>query len=88
MISDLEQRRDAVLAELDRLASELAGTATEHRPPPGEHGEDAEPEADADDEDEPGSDEPEPEPEADGPATEERLAQETQETAVLSRDAD
>lgn len=34
VISDLEQRRDAVLAELDRLASGIAGTATEHRPPP------------------------------------------------------
>ena len=34
LISDLEQRRDAVLAELDRLASGIAGTATEHRPEP------------------------------------------------------
>jgi DivIVA domain-containing protein len=33
LISDLEQRRDAVLAELDRLASGIAGTATQHRPP-------------------------------------------------------
>jgi DivIVA domain-containing protein len=33
VISDLEQRRDAVLAELDRLASGIAGTATEHRGP-------------------------------------------------------
>ena len=32
LISDLEQRRDAVLAELERLASGIAGTATEHRP--------------------------------------------------------
>jgi DivIVA domain-containing protein len=32
LITDLEQRRDAVLAELDRLASGIAGTATEHRP--------------------------------------------------------
>ena len=32
LIGDLEQRRDAVLAELDRLASGIAGTATEHRP--------------------------------------------------------
>lgn len=32
LISDLEQRRDAVLAELDRLASGIAGTATQHRP--------------------------------------------------------
>ena len=32
VISDLEQRRDAVLAELDRLASGIAGTATQHRP--------------------------------------------------------
>jgi DivIVA domain-containing protein len=31
VIGDLEQRRDAVLAELDRLASGIAGTATEHR---------------------------------------------------------
>ena len=30
MITDLEQRRDAVLAELERLASGIAGTATEH----------------------------------------------------------
>src|SRR5258705_391133 len=33
VISDLEQRRDAVLAELERLASGIAGTATEHRGP-------------------------------------------------------
>jgi DivIVA domain-containing protein len=33
VISDLEQRRDAVLAELERLASGIAGTATEHRSP-------------------------------------------------------
>jgi DivIVA domain-containing protein len=33
VISDLEKRRDAVLAELDRLASGIAGTATEHRGP-------------------------------------------------------
>jgi DivIVA domain-containing protein len=33
VISDLEQRRDAVLAELERLASGITGTATEHRPP-------------------------------------------------------
>ena len=32
LIADLEQRRDAVLAELDRLASGIAGTATQHRP--------------------------------------------------------
>jgi DivIVA domain-containing protein len=32
LITDLEQRRDAVLAELDRLASGITGTATEHRP--------------------------------------------------------
>ena len=32
LIGDLEQRRDAVLAELERLASGIAGTATEHRP--------------------------------------------------------
>lgn len=31
VISDLEQRRDAVLNELEKLASGLAGTATEHR---------------------------------------------------------
>jgi DivIVA domain-containing protein len=31
VIGDLEQRRDAVLAELDRLASGITGTATEHR---------------------------------------------------------
>jgi DivIVA domain-containing protein len=33
VITDLEQRRDAVLAELERLASGLVGTATEHRAP-------------------------------------------------------
>ncbi len=33
LISDLEQRRDAVLGELERLASGIAGTATEHRGP-------------------------------------------------------
>ncbi len=32
LISDLEERREAVLAELERLASGIAGTATEHRP--------------------------------------------------------
>lgn len=85
VISDLEQRRDAVLAELDRLASGIAGTATEHRPVAGG---DAEPEAGADDD--AGDDAPAEaeEPEADGPSTEERLAQETQETAILARDAD
>ena len=31
VIADLEKRRDAVLAELERLASGIAGTATEHR---------------------------------------------------------
>ena len=31
-IGDLEQRRDAVLAEMERLSSQLVGTATEHRP--------------------------------------------------------
>jgi DivIVA domain-containing protein len=31
VISDLTERRDAVLAELDRLASGIAGTATQHR---------------------------------------------------------
>jgi DivIVA domain-containing protein len=31
VISDLEERRDAVLNELEKLASGLAGTATEHR---------------------------------------------------------
>ena len=36
VISDLEQRRDAVLAELERLASGIAGTATEHRTAPPE----------------------------------------------------
>jgi DivIVA domain-containing protein len=36
LISDLEQRREAVLAELERLASGIAGTATEHRPLKGE----------------------------------------------------
>lgn len=32
-IGDLEARRDAVLAELDRLASGIAGAATRHRDP-------------------------------------------------------
>jgi DivIVA domain-containing protein len=32
VISDLEDRRDAVVAELERLASEVSGTATLHRP--------------------------------------------------------
>ena len=32
VISDLEARRDAVVSELERLASEVAGTATLHRP--------------------------------------------------------
>lgn len=32
-ITDLEERRDAVLAELDRLASGIAGAATQHRGP-------------------------------------------------------
>lgn len=31
VIGDLEQRRDAVLAELDRLASGITGTASQHR---------------------------------------------------------
>ncbi len=35
VIGDLEQRRDAVLAELERLATGLVGTATEHRGPDG-----------------------------------------------------
>jgi DivIVA domain-containing protein len=34
VISDLEERRDAVLSELERLASGLAGTATQHRGSP------------------------------------------------------
>lgn len=44
-IADLEQRRDQVLAELDRLASGIAGAATQHRgpgaqpsPDPADHG--------------------------------------------------
>jgi DivIVA domain-containing protein len=36
VIGDLEKRRDAVLAELERLASGLVGTATEHRGPDAE----------------------------------------------------
>ena len=32
LISDLEERREAVLAELERLATDVAGTATQHRP--------------------------------------------------------
>jgi DivIVA domain-containing protein len=50
VISDLEQRRDAVLAELDRLASGIAGTATQHRPH-GEPGNGEAPESAADGED-------------------------------------
>ena len=34
VISDLEERRDTVLNELERLASGLAGTATQHRSAP------------------------------------------------------
>jgi len=30
MIADLDARRDAVLSEMQRLSSELAGTATQH----------------------------------------------------------
>jgi DivIVA domain-containing protein len=33
VISDLEQRRDAVLVELERLASGITGAATQHRSP-------------------------------------------------------
>jgi DivIVA domain-containing protein len=36
VISDLEQRRDAVLAELEKLASGIAGAATQHRTPQGD----------------------------------------------------
>jgi DivIVA domain-containing protein len=32
VISDLEARRNTVVADLERLSTELAGTATEHRP--------------------------------------------------------
>ncbi len=35
VISDLKERRDAVVADMQRLSSELAGTATEHRAPGG-----------------------------------------------------
>ena len=42
VIGDLEKRRDAVLAELDRLASGIAGTATEHRGEGGDAGSDPE----------------------------------------------
>lgn len=57
VISDLEQRRDAVVAELERLASGIAGTATEHRAPGGNAGAgpDLEPE-DEGTEQEPGDD--------------------------------
>jgi DivIVA domain-containing protein len=34
LISDLEQRRDAVLAELERLASGITGAASQHRTSP------------------------------------------------------
>jgi DivIVA domain-containing protein len=33
VISDLEERRDTVIAEMERLSSELAGSATHHRHP-------------------------------------------------------
>jgi DivIVA domain-containing protein len=32
VISDLEARRDAVVADLEQLSSEIAGAATQHRP--------------------------------------------------------
>lgn len=32
VITDLEQRRDGIVGELERLATEVAGTATSHRP--------------------------------------------------------
>jgi DivIVA domain-containing protein len=77
VISDLEQRRDAVVAELDRLASGIAGTATEHRTPGGPE-EIQEPEPN----EEPAADADEPSPE-----TEEHPA-ETEETTVLARERD
>lgn len=40
VISDLEQRRNSVLAELESLASGITGTATQHRTPPAEAGAD------------------------------------------------
>lgn len=36
VITDLEKRREAVLAELERLASGITGTASEHRPTEGD----------------------------------------------------
>ncbi|MGH2954248.1 MAG: DivIVA domain-containing protein [Solirubrobacterales bacterium] len=60
MISDLEQRRDTVVAELERLASEVAGTATQHRPTAGG---DQEPTADgAGAEEDAAPEKPEPKP--------------------------
>ena len=41
MISDLEQRRSTVLAELESLASGITGAATQHRAPKQESAEDA-----------------------------------------------
>ena len=77
VISDLEQRRDAVVAELDRLASGIAGTATEHRAPADETAEDdAQPETE-DVEVLPESEQPDEEPHA-----------ETEETTVLARERD
>jgi DivIVA domain-containing protein len=85
VISDLEQRREAVVAELERLASGIAGTATEHRAAAGE-GEDRpeasepEPAADATAEDEPTVEAP--------PETEDHVVAETDETTVLARESD
>jgi DivIVA domain-containing protein len=78
VITDLEKRRDAVLAELERLASGIAGTATEHRPPSSEASA-----SDDDDEDEDG------EHDEDGdPDTDEREPADQAKTTVISTDAD
>jgi DivIVA domain-containing protein len=80
VISDLEQRRDAVIAELDRLASGIAGTATEHRPSGATEGNTDESDWEA------------TEGEGEGPiedeSTEERAIDDTQETTVLSRESE
>jgi DivIVA domain-containing protein len=42
VIADLEDRRDGVIAELQRLATEVSGTADQHRPSPEPDGGDGE----------------------------------------------
>jgi DivIVA domain-containing protein len=82
VISDLEQRRDAVLAELERLASGIAGTATEHRPPEGVAAVAA---TEATDADRPADQTAEAAPATD---TDEQWADDSAETTVLARESD